>query len=232
MCGRSSLTKTEKELEQRFNATFYSEDLERYNPLPNYNVAPTHFMPVITSDDPEHFHIFRWGLIPFWAKDKKISYKMINARIETILEKNAYKKAIETRRCLVPMDGFYEWKRSGKEKLPYRIVTKDQEIFSVAGIWERWKSPEGEELYTFSVITKPPTAVMEGIHDRMPAILLPEQEKDWLDSAIPASEAVQLIIDYPPNNMEAYRVSTKVNSVKENDKSLIEEVSEQNNTLF
>lgn len=232
MCGRSSLTKTEKELEERFHATFYSDDLEQYNPLPNYNVAPTHYMPVITSDDPEHFHIFRWGLLPFWAKDKKIAYKMINARIETILEKNAYKKAVETRRCLVPMDGFYEWKRSGKEKLPYRIVTKDQEIFSVAGIWERWKSPEGEEIYSFSVITKPPTAVMEGIHDRMPAILLPEQEKLWLDPDLPAAEAVQLIIDYPPNKMEAYRVSKKVNSVKENHKSLVEAISEDENTLF
>jgi putative SOS response-associated peptidase YedK len=232
MCGRSSLSKTEKEIEERFNATFYSDELERYNPLPNYNVAPTHYMPVITSDDPEHIHIFRWGLLPFWAKDTKIAYKMINARVETILEKNAYKKAVNSRRCLVPMDGFYEWKRSGKEKLPYRIVTKDQEIFSVAGIWEKWRSPEGEDVYTFSIITKPPTAVMEGIHDRMPAILLPDQEKLWLDNELPAAEAVQLLIDYPPNNMEAYRVSTKVNSVKVNDKSLIEPISEDKNTLF
>ncbi|MCL4107786.1 UNVERIFIED_CONTAM: hypothetical protein GTU68_027171 [Idotea baltica] len=189
-------------------------------------------MPIITSKDPEHINIFRWGLLPFWAKDEKIAYKMINARVETILEKNAYKKAVQSRRCLVPMDGFYEWKRSGKEKLPYRIVTTDQEIFSVAGIWERWKSPEGKEIFTFSVITKPPTKVMEGIHDRMPAILLPEQEKLWLDEEIPAQEAVQLIIDYPANNMKAYRVSKKVNSVKENDKTLIEAIPEENNTLF
>lgn len=232
MCGRSSLSKTEQEIEERYKATFYSDELEKYNPLPNYNVAPTHFMPVVTSDDPEHIHIFRWGLLPFWAKDAKIAYKMINARVETILEKNAYKKAVISRRCLVPMDGFYEWKRSGKEKLPYRIVTKDQEIFSVAGIWEKWTSPEGEEIYTFSVITKPPTAIMEGIHDRMPAILLPEQERIWLDNELPAAEAIQLLIDYPPNNMEAYRVSKKVNTVKENDKSLLEPISPDTNTLF
>ncbi len=232
MCGRTSITKTEKELEERFHATFYSEELERYNPLPNYNVAPTHYVPVITSDDPEHFHIFKWGLLPFWAKDKKIAYKMINARIETILEKNAYKKAVESRRCLVPMDGFYEWQRSGKKKLPYRIVTKDQEIFSVAGIWEKWKSPEGEDIYTFSIITKSPTSIMEGIHDRMPAILLPEQEKLWLDPEISGRDAVQMVIDYPPDQMEAYRVSTKVNSVRENEKSLIDAISENKNTLF
>ena len=232
MCGRSSLTKTEKELEARFNATFYTEDLERYNPLPNYNVAPTHFMPVITSSDPEHISIYRWGLLPFWAKDKKIAYRMINARVETILEKNAYKRAVEHRRCLVPMDGFYEWKRKGKEKLPFRIITKDQEIFSVAGIWEKWKSPEGEELYTFSVITKEPNAIMKDIHDRMPAILLPEQEKIWLDPEIPAKAAVEMITEYPPENMKAYRVSKKVNSVRENDKTLIEELIEGENTLF
>jgi putative SOS response-associated peptidase YedK len=232
MCGRSSLTKTEKEIEERFNATFYSDELERYNPLPNYNVAPTHYMPVITSDDPEHINIFKWGLLPFWAKDTKIAYKMINARVETILEKNAYKKAVSSRRCLVPMDGFYEWKRSGKEKLPYRIVTKDQEIFSVAGIWEKWKSPDGEDVFTFSIITKPPTAIMEGIHDRMPAILLPGQEKLWLDNELPASEAIQLLIDYPSNKMEAYRVSKNVNSVKVNDKTLIQPISESQNTLF
>ncbi|HQU52071.1 MAG TPA: SOS response-associated peptidase family protein, partial [Saprospiraceae bacterium] len=91
MCGRSSLTKTEKELEERFHSTFYSEDLERYNPLPNYNVAPTQVMPVITNDDPDHFRPMRWGLIPFWAKDEKIGYKMINARIETLLEKSSFR---------------------------------------------------------------------------------------------------------------------------------------------
>lgn len=232
MCGRSSLTKTEKELEERFGATFYSEDLERYNPIPNYNVAPTHRMPVITSVDPNHINIFRWGLIPFWAKDEKIGYKMINARIETILEKNSFKKAVETRRCLVPMDGFYEWKRDGKLKLPFRIITTDQEIFNVAGIWEKWKSPTGEEIHSYSVITKNPTAVMEGIHDRMPAILLPEQEQYWLDPELSGKEAVELITDYPPEHMKAYRVSTKVNSVKVNDKTLIEEWKENENTLF
>ena len=227
MCGRSSLTKTEKELEERFGATFYSDDLESYNPLPNYNVAPTHYMPVITSSDQEHINIYRWGLLPFWAKDTKIAYKMINARIETILEKNAFKKAVEQRRCIIPMDGFYEWKREGKEKLPFRIQTTDQEIFSVAGIWEKWKSPEGEEVFTFSVITKKPNAIMEGIHDRMPALLLPQQEKLWLDEELPAKEAIALITDYPAEYMKAYRVSQKVNSVRNTDASLIEPVREQ-----
>lgn len=227
MCGRSSLTKSESELEERFGSTFYTDELERYNPLPNYNVAPTHYMPIITSADPSHINIYRWGLLPFWAKDMKMSYKMINARIETILEKNAYKRAVEKRRCLVPMDGFYEWKRSGKEKLPYRIQTTDQDIFSVAGIWEKWSSPEGNDVYTFSIITKPPTSIMEGIHDRMPAILLPQQEELWLDEELPAKEAIAMITDYPPEHMTTYRVSQKVNNVRQNDPSLVEAIGTQ-----
>ncbi len=232
MCGRSSLTKTEKEIEERFGATFYSDDLERYNPLPNYNVAPTHYMPVITSSDKEHINIYRWGLIPFWAKDKKIASKMINARIETILEKSAYKKAVEKRRCIIPMDGFYEWKRSGKNKIPFRIITTDQDIFSVAGIWEKWKDPNGEEIFTFSVITKPPNELMKTIHDRMPAILLPEQEKLWLDEELTPIDAIQLIIDYPSESMDAYQVTSRVNKVVENDSSLIEPILNNENRLF
>lgn len=222
MCGRSSLTKIEKEIEARFHATFYSEELERYNPLPNFNVAPTHMVPVITNAEPDHLHIYRWGLIPFWAKDKSIGAKMINARVETLMEKTAYKNLLASRRCIVPMDGFYEWKTSGKIKTPFRIVTTDQDIFSVAGLWDIWHVPEtGEIIRSFTVITTAPNRMMEKIHDRMPAILLPENEKLWLDKEIKADEAVQLIIPYPAEYMNAYEVSEKVNNVRANDPSLI-----------
>mgnify|MGYP003379531057 CR=1 FL=1 len=103
MCGRSSLTKTEKELEERFRATFYSDDLERYNPLPNFNVAPTHMHPVITQEEPRVIHLYRWGLIPSWAKDTKIGSKLINARIEGIEEKPSFRSAFQKRRCIVPV---------------------------------------------------------------------------------------------------------------------------------
>lgn len=222
MCGRSSLTKIEKEIEARFHATFYTEELERYNPLPNYNVAPTQMVPVVTGDDPLHLQIFRWGLIPFWAKDKGIGAKMINARIETLMEKPAFKNHLATRRCIVPMDGFYEWKTDGKIKTPFRIVTTDQDIFSAAGLWDIWHVPEtGEIIRSFTVITTPPNRMMEKIHDRMPAILLPENEKLWLDTELKPDEAVQLIIPYPAECMNAYEVSAKVNNVRANDPSLI-----------
>jgi putative SOS response-associated peptidase YedK len=222
MCGRSSLTKVEKEIESRFNALFYTEELEKYNPLPNYNVAPTQMMPVITSEDKHHLHIFRWGLIPFWAKNKNIGAKMINARFESLSEKPVFKKLLTSKRCLVPMDGFYEWKTNGKIKTPYRIITTDQEIFAVAGLWDVWQMPgHGEAIHSFSVITTPPNRLMENIHDRMPAILLPENEMHWLDMEIKPMEALQLIIPYPSENMNAYEVSAKVNNVRLNEPSLI-----------
>ena len=223
MCGRASLTKVEKDLEVRFHATFYSEDLERYNPLPNYNVAPTQMHPVITNTDSEHLQFFKWGLIPFWAKDEKIGSRMINSRIETILEKPAFRNAVNKRRCLVPFDGFYEWQKTPSGKIPFRIILKDKSIFAVAGIWEKWKSPEGEEVFSFSVITQPPNALMESIHDRMPAILLPEQEQSWLDLDIPAEEALKMVAPFPDELLEAYTVSKKVNKVSENDSSLVQE---------
>ena len=227
MCGRSSLTKTEKEIEERFNATFYSDELERYNPLPNFNVAPTQMHPVITETDPKHLHFYRWGLIPFWARDKSIGSRMINARSETLLEKPAFKNLLKSRRCLVPFDGFYEWKKKDKTRIPYRIVTTDQEIFAVAGLWDSWKVPESNEtIYSFTVITVPPNKKMKNIHDRMPAMLTRQNEKYWIDPEIRPEDALQLLLPYPDQDIKAYEVSTRVNNVRENDASLIEPVGD------
>ncbi len=223
MCGRSSLTKTEKELEERFNATFYSDELERYNPLPNYNVAPTHMHPVITNKDKDHFHFFRWGLIPFWAKDEKIGYKMINARKETVLEKSSYKNPMKKRRCIVPFDGFYEWRKIGKEKYPYRIGIRGEEIFTIAGLWERWNAPDGNAIYSFTLITQDPNEIMAKIHNRMPAILTREQEKLWLDDDIPATDLLDMLTPPPDEEIVAYTVPKRVGNVRNNDEGLLEE---------
>lgn len=221
MCGRSSLTKTEKELEKRFQATFYSEELERYNPIPNYNVAPTSMCPVIINQDKSHFHIFRWGLVPFWAKDLKIGASMINARMETVLEKPAFRQAVKSRRCLVPMDGFYEWKRSDAQKIPYRIQVADTDIFAVAGLWEEWHQPEGARVFTFTILTTEANTFMQPIHDRMPVILSREHESLWLDDDVSPAELLRQIPPYPSEHMKAYRVSDKVNNVRNNDPTLI-----------
>jgi putative SOS response-associated peptidase YedK len=224
MCGRSSLTKTEKELEKRFQATFYSDDLERYNPLPNFNVAPTHMHPVITNIDPNHLQFFRWGLIPFWAKDVKIGYKMINARKETLLEKRTFKNAVHKKRCIVPFDGFYEWKKVGNKKIPFRIGIKGEEIFTIAGLWERWKNPEGEEVFSFTLITQDPNEYMAQIHNRMPAILDREQEKYWLDNEVPVEDLLASITPPPNEKMQAYTVDSRVGNVRNNDPDLLQEV--------
>jgi len=232
MCGRSSLSKTEKELEERFGASFYSDDLERYNPLPNFNVAPSHILPVILNSDTTHFNALRWGFIPFWAKDINISYKMINARIDTLLEKRSFKNAVAEKRCIVPSDGFYEWKKTPDGKQPFRIVRKDRGLFAYAGLWSRWTSPEGHEVLSFTIITQAPNDTLAEIHDRMPAMLLPDQEESWLDDNLSPGDHLKLIEPYPDELIEAYPVSSRVNKVTNNDPSLIEEDSGSQGTLF
>jgi putative SOS response-associated peptidase YedK len=221
MCGRSSLTKTEKELEERFRANFYSEDLERYNPLPNYNVAPTQLHPVITQQEPSVIHLYRWGLIPFWAKDIRIGSKMINARIEGIAEKPAFRQAFEKRRCLVPFDGYYEWMKTPEGKIPYRIKVTNTDIFSMAGLYEVWKGPDGKVIKSFTIITQEADPLIAHLHDRMPLILLPEQERMWIDASVPTKDVIANLQPVPGDWITWYRVSDRVNKVTENDAGLI-----------
>lgn len=225
MCGRASLTRTEKELEKRFKATFYSEELERYNPLPNYNVAPTNMHPVLTNQDQKHLFFFRWGLIPFWADNEKIGYKMINARSETVAKKPAFRAAFKRRRCLVPFDGFYEWKKEPGGKQPYRVVRADGDIFCIAGLWEKWDSGDGETIHSFTLITQEAAGKQKELHDRMPALLLPEHERTWLDNEIPAEGLLDLIAPYPDEDLDIYKVSKTVNNVRNNSEELIKEIN-------
>lgn len=222
MCGRSSLTKTEKELEERFKAAFYSEDLERYNPIPNFNIAPTQMVPVVTQDDPEHISIYRWGLIPFWAKDIKIGSKMINARIESILDKPSFKQAVEKRRCLVPTDGYYEWLKEGSGKIPYRIKRKDDDIFSMAGLYEKWRAGDGLTIHSFTIITREADPTISMIHDRMPFMLDKENEKTWIDPTLSGPDLVHNLPVLSIDELTWYPVSDRVNKVTENDPGLIE----------
>ncbi|MEZ4910341.1 MAG: SOS response-associated peptidase [Saprospiraceae bacterium] len=233
MCGRSSLTKTEKEIEERFNATFYSEELERYNPIPNFNVAPTQMMPIITSALIGKLQIFQWGMIPSWAKDKKMGFSLINARVETLLEKSIFKQRLSSGRCIIPMDGFYEWKRNGNTKIPYRIVTTDQRIFSVAGLWDQWLDVKtGQTVKSFTIITLPPNQLMENLHDRMPAILQSDLESVWLNEDLGPKDILQVLQPYPSDAMDAYEVSDKVNSVRNNHPNLISPKKGHQMSLF
>ncbi len=228
MCGRASLTKNQKELEERFDAKFYSEDIERYNPIPNYNIAPMQYLPVITNKDLSHFNIFRWGLIPYWAKDVKIANKLINARAETLLTKIAFKGSLKSRRCIIPLDGFYEWQKQGSLKKPFRIIRTDKDIFSVAGLWDIWTTGENQIIETFTIITVQANNLVKKIHNRMPAILFEDEEKLWIDQGIKTDEALELLKPYPSELMYAYPVSSKINNTRNSNPKLIKEVPEIN----
>jgi putative SOS response-associated peptidase YedK len=228
MCGRSSLTKQEKDIEARFKASFYSDELERYNPIPNYNVAPTHMMPAITQQDPTVIQLYKWGLIPSWAKESKIGASMINARLESLQEKPAFKKLLSSQRCILPLDGFYEWRRDGSNKIPFRIQTTDQEIFSVAGLWDQWRDINTSHMvHSFTIITLPSNEFMQQIHDRMPAILTPDDERNWLGDRTNDGEILKLITPYPSDKMKMYRVSDRVNNVRERSEDIIFPYDEQ-----
>ena len=211
MCGRYSLTPDMDQMQIRFG--FHAGDLSH---RPRYNVAPTQEVLTITNDSVENRAQFmRWGLVPFWAKDLSIGQRMINARAETVVEKPSFRKAFQSRRCLILADGFYEWKRDGKGKVPMRIVIKSGDPFGFAGLWETWKSPDGQLVKSCTIITTTPNAVTEPIHNRMPVILTEDAESLWLDpSNSDISELRELLVPYPANEMEAYEVSTLVNSPK------------------
>ena len=209
MCGRYSLTSDMDELQLRFG--FRAGDLQH---TPRYNVAPTQDVLTVTNSGGEtRSQFMRWGLIPFWIKDPKIGSPMINAKAESVVEKPSFREAFQRRRCLILADGFYEWRREGKLKIPMRIVLKSGEPFGFAGLWERWKNPEGELIRSCTIITTVPNALMEPIHNRMPVMLSREAEEQWLNSTNQdTAELRELLVPYAASEMEAYKVSPLVNA--------------------
>ena len=188
---------------------------------PNYNVAPTNPVPVVRREGSGYsLSRLHWGLIPFWAKDRSIAAKTINARSESVHEKASFRRAFEKRRCLVIADGFYEWERKGRERLPWRIRKKSHEHYAMAGLWDRWKDEMGEILESCTILTVPSNDVVAPLHDRMPAILDLDQASIWLDADAPPEVLKEVLAPFPAEAMEAYRVSPKVNSVAYNSPEL------------
>jgi len=220
MCGRFSLTSNEAELNLRFELEGGTAPY-----VPRYNGAPTQMLAVITSENPHKLSYLRWGLIPPWAKDISIGNKMINARAETITEKASFRTTLFSKRCLVPADGFYEWQQN-EGKQPFRIFVKNNPIFSMAGLWERWKSPEGQTIESFNIITTEANSFMKPIHNRMPVILKEEDEKTWLGS-MDSTEILSLLKPYSSEEMDAYPVSKLVNSPRNDNQGVwVKEVNE------
>jgi putative SOS response-associated peptidase YedK len=224
MCGRFTLTANVDQLIDRFDIEFFLQE-EEYNP--SYNVAPSQSVLAVINDGAQNkMGFLRWGLIPPWAKDMSIGYKMINARAETLIDKPSFRNAYKKKRCLIVADSFYEWKRiDSKTKIPMRIKLKSNELFSMAGLWENWKSPDGKSIYSCSVITTSPNALVQDIHDRMPVILKPDDEKYWLDPSITDTTKLNPLLK-PLDHalMEAYEVSPLVNSPKNNSIELIQKI--------
>jgi putative SOS response-associated peptidase YedK len=223
MCGRYTLIKLSD-----FTDMFpWIRSPDEFPPA-RYNIAPTQAVAVVPNDGKSQVDFFHWGLIPFWAKDPSIGNKMINARAETLAAKPAFRKALERRRCLIPADGFYEWKRNpDKTKTPMYIRMRSHRPFAFAGLWERWHSPDGSIVPSCTVITGKPNSLVRNIHDRMPVILKPEDYQKWLDPELKDSGELEAMLQpYPAEEMEANPVSTRVNKPTEDSPGCIESMTD------
>ena len=219
MCGRFTLTATPEEIKERFDVSNSFFDIYEKS----YNIAPSHsVLAVIATSKERRIGKLRWGLIPTWANDEKIGYKLINARAETIHEKASFKTAFKKRRCLILADGFYEWKREQDTKQPMRITLQSDQLFAMAGIWEKWQPVKGEPIYSCAVITTKPNKLVADIHDRMPVILNRQDEELWLNRDISDVNLLQdMLKPYDAAKMVAYPVSALVNTPKNNSIDLI-----------
>ena len=229
MCGRYTLIASQDAIQGAFDIKLEGFDWMRH--FPRYNIAPSQGVLVVVNspdqtlmnaEQPQTISrgarvadLFRWGLIPFWAKDPAIGNRMINARSETLAKKPAFRTSLRKKRCLVVADGFYEWRADAGKKVPMRIALKSGEPFAFAGLWDEWKAPTGEPVRSCTIITTTPNELMADIHNRMPVILQSEAEKVWLDPDVQdAGLLASLLAPYPTDRMSAYRVSPLVNSPK------------------
>jgi putative SOS response-associated peptidase YedK len=216
MCGRYRLSRRKQIIEEYFDTSPWDDDWS-----PRYNIAPTQPVPVIRQHPKEpvrQISTMRWGLIPNWAKSPSSAAGMINARSETAAEKPAFRDPLKLRRCLVPADGFYEWKRTGTSKQPHCFEVNEGELFSFAGLWDGWKNAEGQWIRTCSILTTTPNAVTGTVHDRMPVILDPDSYDLWLDPGMQNVAAIsELLKPYDARFMRLYPVSSRVNHVANDD---------------
>jgi putative SOS response-associated peptidase YedK len=210
MCGRFTLTIDPAQAQDVFGDFTFPDQF-----APRFNIAPTQPVLTIPNDGRNRADFFLWGLIPSWSKDPSIANKLINARGETIAEKPSFRGSFKHKRCLIPVDGFYEWKVTPgvKTKTPHYIHMKDRKPFAFAGLWDEWRSPDGGEVRTCTIITTEPNELMSTLHNRMPVILHQKDYADWLDAAPRTPDSLlHLIQPFPAAKMSAYPVSTMVNT--------------------
>ena len=215
MCGRYRLSRR-KEMIAEYFETDTEVDWE-----PRYNIAPSQQVGIIRQNPlrpDRHFSLARWGLIPSWASDASMSSKTINARSETVVSKPAFRDAFSSRRCLIPADGFFEWRRKGREKQPFHFGMQDDSLFAFAGLWDRWRDPAGAVVESCSILTTTPNSLLADIHDRMPVILRKESYDLWLDAGFKDVKALAgVLVPFDAVQMRSFPVSTRVNAVTNDD---------------
>jgi putative SOS response-associated peptidase YedK len=214
MCGRFYLTASPAEIRKKFK-------LEKMPELvPRYNIAPMHTSPIVVADENTRvLYMARWGLVPSWSRDLSPGAGMINAPAETIDEKSAYKKAFDSQRCLIPVNGFYEWQTRGTKKQPYKIAVRNGTLIAFAGLWERWTAEGGEPVMTFTIVTTRASKLVSEVHDRMPVIIAPVDHQRWLTA--PVATAKRLLVPFAAG-LTIGAVGDRVNNIKNDDVSLLQ----------
>lgn len=230
MCGRYVIEDFQ-ELSETLRQIPFQID---YDPRPTWNAAPSQSLPVIVEDEGIwHLRPMQWGLIPKWTKPgEKPKVAPINARAETLAEKPMFRSLIKRQRCLVPANGFYEWKRTGGPKQPYYIFLNDEPIMLMAGLYDTTKDVSGEDMQSYTIITGGPNVLMQDIHDRMPMIIHPDDAELWMDRDIEEAEPLEpLLQPIAGEDMDLFPVSTRVGNVRNNGPELIEQIREQEELL-
>lgn len=219
MCGRFTLFSSKQEIQDQYQVSWDGEIRQRYN------IAPTQpILTMIHHDSGEReIRWFRWGLIPFWAKEPSIGNRLINARGETVHQKPSFRHLLKRKRCLILVNGFFEWKREGERKQPYYIRCKDRKLFSFAGLWDVWQANE-QAIYSCTIITTEANPLIQPIHQRMPVILDEEREEQWLDPKKDMTDAQSFINPFDAKKMELYPVSTLVNHPRNDQPELIQPI--------
>jgi putative SOS response-associated peptidase YedK len=230
MCGRKTLSRDINSIIEEMNIEEW-QDSDIYQP--RYNIAPTQYSPVIIDKVVRHAKLMRWGLIPNWATDSSIGPKLINARSETLLQKPSFQNLVPSRRCVIISDGYFEWKRTSGRSIPYYIYHSENKLLPMAGLWDIWKNPSGENIFSYTVITTKPTPSIEEIHHRMPVILDSESIDLWIrvrNTTI--SDAIEVLKPYD-GPLNFHEVSRMVNSPKNNRPECILPVNDADNlSLF
>lgn len=219
MCGRFTLFEADKILSKEFGVS----DIPTLSP--RYNIAPSQPVTAVRATftgSGRELALLRWGLIPSWSKDPAIGNRLINARAETVSEKPSFRNAFRRHRCLIPASGFYEWRRQERGKQPYFVRMRDERLFSFAGLWDRWESPDKGVIETCTILTTVANAVLAPIHDRMPVILPRGEYGRWLDPALRDPDALApLLVPFSPEEMLAFPVSPRVNAPTVDDEKCI-----------